>query len=97
MAQTPRGITWDKFEPKLEPGELTAANHAGKMIVSATFKPVLASVEEIGFIAVKFVLDDGKSQTVFLDRFAAGAVGGAIVAVNQVQWKTIPNPKGPAH
>lgn len=97
MATTPRGITWEKLEPIIEPSDLTAEGRAGNMVASAAFGPLLTPTKEIGLLAIKLAFENGETKIVFLDRFAAALVKGAIDDLDRVQWKPIPDPTGLPH
>lgn len=98
MADSPRAVTWERFEPPFSDEETTAANRAGKMVASAAFKPVLVSLDDVGFLAVKMAMEDGTTRTVFLDQFAARVLANTIDSINQLEWKTTAlQPKGSSH
>jgi hypothetical protein len=95
---TPRGKAFVEQEPELSEHEIERAKEERKIAISLRGKPVLLSVKEIGFIAVKFALADGTSQTVLLDRLSAAALRKLIQSVEGIDWKTdAVRPRGPKH
>jgi hypothetical protein len=97
-AKTPRGKAFDEHEPELTDAEIEPARAGGKIAISFKGKPVLQSMTDIEFLAVKFALADGSFEVVLLDQFSARALGTLIDAVNRLEWKTdAVRPKGPQH
>jgi len=95
MVQTPRGKAFVEGEPEISAQEIEQAKSGEKIAVSFKGTPVLASINDIGFIAVKFALADGTFPVVLLDRFSAAALRQLIQAVEQIEWKTdAVRPKG---
>lgn len=88
MPTTERGKAFDAYEPDLSDEEIRAAQIARKVVVSFKGKPVLASKDDVGFIAVKFAFIDGTFRTVLLDQFSAQALHHLIQTVNGIEWKT---------
>jgi hypothetical protein len=95
MTKTPRGMAFDEREPELTDAEIQRARVEGKIAISFKGKPVLQSMNDIGFLAVKFALADGSFEVVLLDQFSARALGKLIDTVNGLEWKTdAVRPKG---
>jgi hypothetical protein len=88
MSKTERGKLFDKLEPEMTPKEIENAKDSNKVVVSFRSMPFLFTVNDIGFLAVKFAFVDGSFETVFLDQFSARLLHGAIQNLNELDWKT---------
>jgi hypothetical protein len=98
MVKSERGKAFEANEPNLSEDEIRSAYESGKIAVSFKGKPVLASTEDIGFLAVKFALADGTATTILLDRMSAEPLAHLIETVKSTQWKTgSMKPKGGPH
>jgi hypothetical protein len=86
--QTERGRAFVESEPELSADEIQRARESGKYVVSFKGTPVLLSVEEIGFLTIKFALADGTFPTVVLDRLAAEALWSLIQGPKGLGWRT---------
>ena len=96
MLRTVRAKEFAKFEPSLSVAEIKAANAGKKTTLSLRAMPIPISTEEIGFVAVKFALDDGTLPVLLLDRIAANALLTALQTANEIDWKTAAVKPGPA-
>jgi hypothetical protein len=94
--QTERAKAFVKHEPELTAEEVERARSDGKIVVSFKTKPVLASIGDIGFVAVKFVLSDDSPVTILLDRFAGEALWHLLQNVKHLEWKDPCLKPGPA-
>jgi hypothetical protein len=93
--QTERGKAFVDNEPELTETEIESARQRGKIAVSLKGKPVLVSIEHIGFLAVKFALANGEFETVLLDRIAGEALRQLFQSLKQIEWKTDSMRPGP--
>ena len=84
--QTERAKAFVKHEPELTAEEVERARSDGKIVVSFKTKPVLV-MDDIGFVAVKFVLSNGTPVTMLLDRFAGEALWHLLQNVKHLDWK----------
>jgi hypothetical protein len=71
--QIERGKAFIEHEPELTAEEVERARIDGKIVVSFKIKPVLV-MDDIGFVAVKFVLSNGTPVTMLLDRLGSLAL-----------------------
>lgn len=90
MAQSGRGVTWDRFKPALTHEELESFERQGKIVLSASFAKIDAPDNQVGFLAIRFAFEGEPTQTVFLDEYAARVVGNCIDALNRDEWKATP-------
>ena len=93
--QSDRGKVFEATEPELTDGEIRKAQDDQKIVLSFKGKPVLASIDEIGFLAVKFALADGTFETVLFDRFAGETLWQLFQSAKQIEWKTAALRPGP--
>jgi hypothetical protein len=80
--QTERAKLFDEKEPALSDDEVSKAYEDGK--IAAKEKPVVTSLENIGFIAIKFALHDGSFEAVLLDYFSARVLRSLIDPVDKI-------------
>lgn len=82
-----RADVFRDYQPELKDADAVPAIQAGRTVVSFMALPVPDELPNIQFLAVKFVLADGTTETIALDRYAAGFLRTVVQRFDEGDWK----------